>query len=450
MFHRLVILLCVAPPVAAQETGTLRPGQLTDPTVVPLAVEHVLQDRLPAALAPGGHRVEVERDALRLDSSGDGELDRQVAARSPQVVAVGGRRLLVYYKADAWYAAPAAVLAGTVGGHAVELLDVDMDGRFDGTGDYLRWDNGSFYRQNDTSLVPTSKGLVRYRLQQDRDEWVLEVTPVPRPAGFEDAQWQVLMHLNLWRGRVGLAPLRLSAALSDGCQKHADYLYRNGGGNSSGADAMGVHTEQPDKPGYTEEGLDAARNSNIVDISDPVQAVELQTPTMMHRVLFLRRHDRGLGVGISGEPGSKRSKGYTVIRTGQGWVTRVRDIVVVPAPGQRRVPPLARPEHPVPDKDPRCYLRKPKPGYPVSVTFGTVPLQNVSLKLFRGRDGRIPVRGLLFTPEQPLHQSLPNNNLSAFFLPRYPLRRGSTYLAVFEARLKGRNEPVRLAWCFRT
>ena len=106
----------------------------------------------------------------------------------------------------------------------------------------------------------------------------------------------------------------------------------------------------------------------------------------------------------------------------------------------------------MPEKDPGCYLRKP--GYPVSVTFGTVPLKNVSLKLFRGRDGKIPVSGFLFTPEQPLHQSLPNNNLSAFFLPKYPLRKGSTYLAVFEARLKDevkdKDKSVRLVWSFKT
>jgi hypothetical protein len=442
VFRRIITLACLAPALAAQPaSGTLRPTQLTDPAVVPLAIEHRIQGQLPAALVPAGHKVKLEGNALRVDSNGDGDLDRQVAARSPQVVDVAGTRLvLVYHKATRWYAAPAAMLQGTVGGHAVAFLDADMDGRFDGEADYLGWDKGAFYRQNRTTLAPTKEGLVQYRLRRERDAWVLELVPVARPARFEDAQWQVLIHLNLWRGRVGLAPLQLSGSLSDGYQKHADYLLRNGG------EGMGVHTEQPDKPGYTKAGLDAARNSNIVNVPDPTRAIDLQTPTVMHRVLFLRRHDLGLGVGISSDPASKRPRGYTVIRTGLGLGTRVQDIVVVPAPGQHRVPTLAKPEHPVPEHDPDCYLRKP--GYPVSVTFGTVPLKQVSLKLFRGSDGKIPVSGLLFTPEQPLHSSLPNNNLSAFFLPKHPLHKGSTYLAVFEARLKG--EAVRLVWSFRT
>jgi len=458
VFRPLVTLLCLLPPALAQHTtGTLRPEQLTDPRVVPLAIEHLVQGQLPAALAPAGHKVKLERAALRVDSDGDGELDRQVSAHSPQVVRVVAgehrtRQLLVYYKGGAWYAAPAAMLKGTVGGHAVELLDTDMDGRFDGEADYLRWDKGSFYRQNSTRLAPIKKGLVQYALKKERDAWILALTPVKRPAGFDDAQCRALTHLNLWRGLVGLAPLGLSTSLSDGCQKHADYLHRNGNDGADSGNEMGVHGEDPDKPGYTKEGLDAARNSNIVKVSDPVKAIDLQTPTIMHRVLFLRRHDTGLGVGISGHPGSKLTKGYTVIRTGHGLVNRVRDIVVVPAPGQRRVPILAMPEHPVPENDPGCYLRKP--GYPVSVTFGILPLKSVSLKLFRGRDGKIPVSGFLFTPERPLHSTLANNNLSAFFLPKYPLRKGSTYLAVFEATLehkdKAKNKSVRLVWSFKT
>lgn len=428
---RVVMCVCLGQVAVGQ---ILRPAQLSDPTVVPLAIEHPIQDQLPAAVAPAGHKVTFGGNALRVDSDGDGELDRQVAARSPQAVTVAGtRQVLIYQKAGVWYAAPASMLKGTVAGHGVELLDVDMDGRFDGEGDYLRWDKGSFYRQNRTRLAPTQKGVVGYQLRRERDAWVLELIPVKRQAGFDDAQWQVLDRLNVWRGQVGLAPLGLSAKLSAGCQKHADYLQRHG----SEGEAMAVHGEDPDKPGYTKEGLDAARNSNIVKVKKPIEAIDLQTPTLMHRVLFLRRHDRGLGVGLSD---------YAVIRTGPGLVERLEDIVVVPAPGQDKVPLLAKPENPVPEKDPGCYLRKP--GYPVSVTFGIVPLKKVSLQMFRGRDGKVPVTGFLFTPEQPLHSSLPNNNLTAFFLPKYALRKHSTYLAVFEATLEGQS--VRLVWSFRT
>ena len=412
--------------------------------MVPLAIEHEIHSQLPRALSPDGRTRKVARDqgALRVDSNGDGELDRQVSARSPQVVG----SLILYHKRGAWYAAPATLLKGTVGGRRIELLDVDLDGRF-GTADYVRWDKGSFYRQNDTRLAPTKKGSARYQLRKERDAWVLELTSIKRPAEIGKAEWRGLVHLNLWRSSVGLAPLRHNATLSEGCQKHADYLQHNGNdANEAGGNPMGVHGESADKPGYTKEGLDAAKHSNIVAVADPVQAIDLQTPTMLHRVLFLAPHDRGLGIGVAGNPDSKRAEGYAVIRTGAGLVSRVRDIVVVPAPGQRKVPILAKPEFPVPEKDPGCYQRKP--GYPVSVTFGTLKLKQVSLKLFRGRDGKVPVSGFLFTPAQPVHSSLPNNNFSAFFLPKYPLRRGSTYLAVFEARLKDKR--VRLVWSFQT
>ncbi len=47
---------------------------------------------------------------------------------------------------------------------------------------------------------------------------------------------------------------------------------------------------------------------------------------------------------------------------------------------------------------------------------------------------------------------MPNHNLSAFFLPKYPLRTGSTYLAGFEAtlKIKDKDKSVRLVWSFKT
>jgi hypothetical protein len=120
-----VVLTTVLTMAAAQQaTGKLRPAQLQNPVMVPLAIQHEIEDQLPPGLAPAGRGVKRETGALRVDSNGDGELDRHISSKSPGVVG----QLLLYHKRGTWYAAPAALLQGTVAGHHVQFLDANLDG----------------------------------------------------------------------------------------------------------------------------------------------------------------------------------------------------------------------------------------------------------------------------------------------------------------------------------
>ncbi|MGB9382008.1 FHA domain-containing protein [Candidatus Binatus sp.] len=72
--------------------------------------------------------------------------------------------------------------------------------------------------------------------------------------------------VNLYRSRLNVPPVEEDPALSQGCGDHAKYLVTNyesmlaGGWNPGGL----MHTEDESKPGYTPDGIKAARASDVM------------------------------------------------------------------------------------------------------------------------------------------------------------------------------------------
>ena len=86
--------------------------------------------------------------------------------------------------------------------------------------------------------------------------------PAPATAAALEPEW--LKRVNYYRAMVKLAPIVEDPALSAGDRAHTMYIVRNyhdrieGGG--LGAE---MHTEDPGSPGFTPEGLDAAKTSDM-------------------------------------------------------------------------------------------------------------------------------------------------------------------------------------------
>ncbi len=72
--------------------------------------------------------------------------------------------------------------------------------------------------------------------------------------------------VNLYRSLLKLQPVEEDPALSQGCRDHAKYLVTNYGSTLAAGINIGslMHTENESKPGYTPDGIKAARASDVM------------------------------------------------------------------------------------------------------------------------------------------------------------------------------------------
>jgi cysteine-rich secretory family protein len=451
-FFFFILFALFAATASGQKTHivSLKPAWLRDASQVPLAVEFRIENELPARLCGRRCKAEVRNGRLEIDVNGNGHRDQHIIlTRKPRIVEIGQhdarRCILVYNKLGAWYASPAGLLQGKLGKWRVQLLDVDQDGDFGGAEDCIRWHDAAFIPHSAAGLISREQGLARYALKKRGQAFVLEVTPVLKPDGTSDLQWNVLHMLNQLRSACGLAPMSVDPVRSIACQKHAEYLFLNNHDYSRSWDGVGSHIEIEGNPGYSREGSWAAQKANNTGNGDPVQAVFVDFCTMLHRANYLGAADEGFGVGAVDRSRNSSATGYSVLWGTKAEVKRLRDVVVVPAPGTIDLPLTIHCERPTVERDPDFY-RVPR-GFPVSVTFGKLNMKDIRLSLFEARK-KIPLAGELFTPERPIHSTRPSNARSAFFAALVPLGRKTEYWARFEATLDGKS--VLLVWSFKT
>jgi hypothetical protein len=308
-----------------------------------------------------------------------------------------------------------------VNGSDVELLDADLDGRFDGEADRLRWAGGAFHRPAPERRLATSRGLARWSLAREGTAWRLTSTPEALPEGTTSAEVEGLVAVNGLRNRWGLAPLALHRGWSQGCQKHAEYMKR------WPLDGFG-HEEAPERVGFSEEGREAAREGVMERTAEPRLAAESLAATMLHRTPFLCDPGTPLGVGAVSAPSldplaGLGKPGFTVLRAGKAMTSKAFP-VFVPAPGQRDVPLALRAEVPVPEKL-KAFYDAPH-GYPVSVGFlaGTDRAPRLELRLAAKNQ---VVETIAFTPEKPVHSAYAHNYGCAYLVALKPLDPDTTY-----------------------
>jgi hypothetical protein len=440
----LSLVLAVGGQVAKSGDAPVQFDTLKDPDLVPLALRNEIRDALPASLVGEGHPAKVVGNELRIDTKGNGSFDVSVT-RTFQIVRVKAAArdvdVAVFRLADTWFAAPARVGRARIGRHAFELLDVDSNGALS-SGDFVRIDDGAFQRETARHLLCGGDLLFEFEVPAAPAP-VLRWHVVEKPAWANALQWSGFMTVAALRGQHGLAPLALDEALSRGCQLHAEYLYLNDYDYSKPWDGVGSHGEKSDAAGYTEEGSKAGSSCSTEGDPDPPSVARQLFGAMIHRPTLLG--EEHLGIGAVDRSKNSSASGYTVMGGPDRKVETLEDIAVVPAPGSIGVPLKIEVERPAPENPPQFYSR-PR-GYPVSVTYGTLPLEDPELELFEGVHPKRVV-GTTFTPKHPIHSTRPNNAESVFLAPDGVLRPNELYEVRFRFRLGGISR--MLAWRFHT
>ena len=193
------------------------------------------------------------------------------------------------------------------------------------------------------------------------------------------------------------------------------------------------------KPGYTAEGAVAASSTAVYSSGDTSRAVSTFGATMLHRMMLLG--DAGFAVGFGSVSGGK---GASTVLWGQDPVVgEGKPPLVVPAPGQRRVPLRGGVELPAPD-DPPGWYEQPR-GFPVSASLPATGMGKVEIQVTLG-DGGAPLPGRLWIPEKPVTSG--HGGMTAFFMPEFPLEQKQRYTVRLSGEAGGR--PVVWTWSFRT
>jgi uncharacterized protein YkwD len=245
----------------------------------------------------------------------------------------------------------------------------------------------------------------------------------------EDAARRVVDRLNECRTRAGLATVAMDEKLARGCQLHAEYLVKN-------ADVLRkknspVNDEDPLLPGFTAEGLQAARQSLVfTNAPVPVMQIDDLMATFANRVYLLDPGINRIGFGCAHDVG----RGWRcVLDINGGGGERV---VTFPAPGQDNVPVVGYDQ---------VEGAKPGPGFPIGVTFPRqAKLRNAQAVLSKadGKDVAVHVS----SPQTPIDAKLQRSTIGIH--PLRPLEPVTTYSITVSVIVDG--SEWRQAWQFTT
>jgi uncharacterized protein YkwD len=256
-----------------------------------------------------------------------------------------------------------------------------------------------------------------------------EKKPTPEKKRLPDEKWpeHFLQRINRYRDKAGLTSVTLDEDLSRGCLAHAKYLARN----HRSADAPDRLEEDPNKPGFSEEGQRAGQSAMIA-FADPLAALELWMGRVLARVPLLSAELRSIGLGYVADA---QGNWISVVDAVRG---RDEAVIVFPAPKQEDVPVsfTAGPE--VPDAQAEA-------GFPITVTFRALAaVTKANLDVLDSKGNKL--EGWLWTPEKPIPKIAKFNTIA--FISKGLLPGNSTYHATASAQVDGK--PWKLAWSFTT
>jgi uncharacterized protein YkwD len=254
------------------------------------------------------------------------------------------------------------------------------------------------------------------------------VAPAEPKAARELAQ-TFLRQLNTYRKMAGLGLVETDASLSRGCAAHARYLALNP--PSGPADAARLGNEEPDRPGFSEEGQRAAKYS-MVTIGDPRTTVDHWMAGLGARLELLQADLRSVGLGLEPLP----SGGWAVVldvRRGVGDA-----VILYPVPGQEDIPLMFSGGAELPDL-------KAAAGFPVSATFqGQRKVTQVKAELLDDAGKAVDV--WLSTPEKPARDKWQRNTVA--MIAKAPLQGSQSYRVRISATVDG--EAWSKSWTFKT
>ncbi len=236
--------------------------------------------------------------------------------------------------------------------------------------------------------------------------------------------------VNELRIRAGrpLAVFDLEASIA--CEKHCDYLQRNG--RADGDSGMSAHEERPGEPGYSEEGARAGRGSCLGFKTFSYREVLLGWyATSWHAAPLLAPEMRSFGAAR--RHGVAMFYPATFGGAKKSWIH--------PADGARNIPRSFSPRGELPNPVPGTEYGRGC-GYPIFVFLADpgVELVDVTVRDAKGRT----VEGSWSCPSRPANPDWPSNSSLALFIPKAPLRRDMRYDVSFKL---GSGD---LDWSFRT
>jgi uncharacterized protein YkwD len=250
-----------------------------------------------------------------------------------------------------------------------------------------------------------------------------------------------LARINFFRSLAKLKPVAENPALSRGDYDHARYLVKNFGGLIRRNDALGalMHTESPDRPWYTPEGLKAAQNSDVEQWYDshPTASPAMTNPVNdwirgpFHRLSILDPRLTEAGYGVYCEAGVCAS----ALELPHSWspASAPAEPVMFPAPGTA-IPFSRMITGEWPDPLASCPNYRSPAGLPITLQLGIfVPalLTSHALAVLGAPVEHCAFDSATYTGRNPDDQKWARNVLAAYgaivLVPRAPLRRGATY-----------------------
>jgi hypothetical protein len=236
--------------------------------------------------------------------------------------------------------------------------------------------------------------------------------------------------VNFYRVQAGLQPVELDRELSEYCQRHVDYMVRNKA--RLGPISLAYHTENPEYPGYTQEGLNAANNSVIAFNQGPTSAVDAWMATLYHRLPLMRPNLIRIGAAAGG--------GNLVLDANSGRGGDETQEVLYPAAGQSNVPLKFQKE--MPDPIPGGGTA----GFPITAMFPeSWEASSLEGTVTDGSGNPVPVYSS--DPDRPAKRGFPQDG-TLCLIPQKLLNPGTTYKVKVTGKAQGKQ--YEREWKFST
>jgi uncharacterized protein YkwD len=306
-------------------------------------------------------------------------------------------------------------------------------------------------QRNTIAVIP--KGLlqsgsayqVKASAQIDGKAWELAWSFTTEDDSDTRGVWarKAVAKVNGYRGKAGLNPVALDEKLSRGCLAHARYLVINEG--KPELDGLKAHDEFPNLPGYSIEGREAGKASDIaIGDNEPLDGVDAWMATLYHRVPLLEPNLKTIGFGCAR---GRRQGWVTVMNVTKGRTDKARPgIVFYPAPDQPDValsfPNGGEEPNPIPnDKTGRA-------GFPITVFFPhNQPLKNAAARLTDAKGAEVPC--WFSSPDKPANADFPaQQGNTVCLIPKAPLAANTVYRVHFQGHRAG--QPWDKTWQFTT
>ena len=261
--------------------------------------------------------------------------------------------------------------------------------------------------------------------------------------------------LNYYRLSSGLSPVIEDPQMTDGAQKHANYLSKTSTKYFVG-EYENLHKENPSSPFFTEEGAKLGSGNIAWGSTSFPRAIDSLMTAPFHAIGFLREGLTKAGFGTAvGQPGGYAS-GMQVtnvaISAGTEYVTRTRNILFPGANSEVYINDFTG-ENPEPREV--CGSNyKSFTGLPIFASLLIAPTTDLSVelitpagKVLKNKSDVCVVTEINFKSSDPIYGEAGRGIIAAdhlvLIIPKEPLAEGTHKVSIMQSGLES------IAWSFR-